>query len=117
VGRHRPGRSGRRGAGTAAHRAAAVPQHPAHQRRAEGCLQTRVGLGRSDQLAAKDIAALIDWIDTYCREHGRDDTVPADPAGAPITTSRLRRTWPGSSPDGPAAWSPQRSSTGTSASK
>jgi len=60
--------------------------------RAEGCLQTRVGLGRSDQLAAKDIAALIDWIGTYCREHGRDDTVPPDPAGAPITTSRLRRT-------------------------
>jgi integrase len=60
--------------------------------RAEGCLQARVGLGRSDQLATKDIAALIAWIDTYCHDHGRDDHVPADPVDAPITTSRLRRT-------------------------
>jgi hypothetical protein len=60
--------------------------------RAEGCLQTRVGLGRSDQLATKDIAALIAWIDTYCHDRGRDDRVPADPVDAPITTTRLRRT-------------------------
>jgi hypothetical protein len=81
--------------------------------RAEGCLQTRVGLGRSDQLTTKDIGAFIDWINTYCRDHGRDDGVPADPVDAPITPAGYVEPWPGSSPDAPAAWSPQRSSTGT----
>jgi integrase len=60
--------------------------------RAEGCLQTRVGMGRSDQLLTKDITALTSWINAYCRTNGRDDTIPADPVDTSITTSRLRRT-------------------------
>jgi hypothetical protein len=45
--------------------------------RAEGCLQTRVGMGRSDQLLTKDTTALISWINAYCRATDRDDTIPA----------------------------------------
>lgn len=60
--------------------------------RAEGCLQTRVGMGRSDQLLTKDTTALIEWINTYCTAYQREDTIPADPADASIYPSRLRRT-------------------------
>jgi hypothetical protein len=60
--------------------------------RAEGCLQTRVGMGRSDQLLSKDTTALIEWINAYCATHQRENTVPADPADASIYPSRLRRT-------------------------
>jgi hypothetical protein len=60
--------------------------------RAEGCLQTRVGMGRSDQLLTKDTTALISWINAYCRATDRDDTIPADPVDESIYTSRLRRT-------------------------
>jgi hypothetical protein len=59
--------------------------------RAEGCLQTRVGLGRIDQLLTKDTAALISSINAYCAANGRDDAVPADLGRRPLLVTLVRR--------------------------
>jgi hypothetical protein len=60
--------------------------------RAEGCLQTRKGMARNEQLIAQDIGKLRDWVASYCRDHDRNDTIPADGNHASLHPARLRRT-------------------------
>jgi integrase len=54
-------------------------------------LRRRVGLARTDQSINRDLGLFVDWVNRYCRDAGRSDSIPADPAG-PLTASRFRRT-------------------------
>lgn len=38
------------------------------------------------------ISRFIEWVNEYCVEHGRTDSIPEDPGGGKITLSRFRRT-------------------------
>ena len=56
-------------------------------------LKTRAaGAARTSQQISNDINALIGWVNDYCRNHGRRDTIPPDPTKPAINASRLRRT-------------------------
>ncbi len=57
-----------------------------------GSLRGRVGRARGQSYLSKDITSLVTWISQYCRDHGRLDPVPPDPADPGLTPSRLRRT-------------------------
>lgn len=47
--------------------------------------------GRPDVSMNKDISAFTEWVNMYCRKHGRPDTIPVDRHGG-VTGSRFRRT-------------------------
>jgi hypothetical protein len=53
------------------------------------------------------------WINTYCHDRGRTDTVPAMPGGQRLQTRQFRRPSPGTSPAAPAARSPAPSNIAT----
>ncbi|MEU8413814.1 hypothetical protein AB0C24_13570 [Amycolatopsis japonica] len=54
--------------------------------------KSRLGTARTSGHINGDIAAFLEWIEAYCREHRRPDRVPPDPVEPVITVSRLRRT-------------------------
>ena len=81
-----------------------------------GSLRGRAGRARGQSYLSKDISGLVTWISQYCRDDGRLDPVPPDPADPGLTPPGCAGPWPGSSSANPAAWSPPRSSTGTSRS-
>ena len=62
------------------------------QKAGSGSRQFRDGKARSITHINRDIAALVDWINTYCHNHGRLDAIPPDPAHPEISARRLRRT-------------------------
>lgn len=60
--------------------------------RRERKLRGRENKARDAYYVARDIRAFIQWVNTYCDEHGRTDHIPPDPNGIPITVTRFRRT-------------------------
>ena len=82
-----------------------------------GSLGDRVGRARGQSHIGGDITSLVTWINQYCREQGRlNPSRPIPPTPAWPRAGCAGR-WPGSSSANPAAWSPPRSSTGTSRSR
>ena len=57
-----------------------------------GSLGDRVGRARGQSHIGGDITSLVTWINQYCREQGRLDPVPPDPADPGLAPGRLRRT-------------------------
>lgn len=51
----------------------------------------RPGQARTATQVAEDIASFEEWVNSFCRENRRPDTIPNDPDGR-ITPSRFRRT-------------------------
>jgi integrase len=54
-------------------------------------LNRRAGRTRTDKSINRDIGLFITWVNQYCQDNERADTIPPDPAG-PVTTSRFRRS-------------------------
>ncbi|KAA8877510.1 hypothetical protein F3087_43935 [Nocardia colli] len=65
---------------------------PRPQKTSDAGHRYRDGKARTSTHINSDIAALIDWINHYCAEHGRTDAIPPDPEHPDITARRLRRT-------------------------
>jgi hypothetical protein len=64
---------------------------PTAARRAAPAQRDRPGQARTAARIAEDIDWLVQWCNSFCRDHGRRDTIPADPHGQ-ISPSRFRRT-------------------------
>jgi integrase len=53
----------------------------------------RLGKARTPQVITQDLARFVAWVNDYCASTGRDgEQIPPEPAGRPLTASRLRRT-------------------------